>query len=617
MTDPPAPTPQMTAGPERPDDSTAPAQTGHLSPRAAARWRMTLLVVAVVSPIIVALVTAARSSWWPTSDLALEYLRSLDVGTGHTPLVGAYSRYHFNHPGPLMFYVFAPFVRLFGPAGMFVATGLVNAASIAGAVLIANRRRGIWAAVVVALGCTVLVRTISPAFAVNPWNPWTPMFPFLFAALCSWAICEGDARLLPWLIVAASYAVQTHIGYVILVAVLLAAPVASLAIRHRRSARGILGRFKASIIIAVIAGVVLWAPTLIQQIRGDPGNYVAIWRSVFESSRPPVGGDLWLHVMAGQLSPTGPWLTGGEQISGDALASMSAPITWAIVVPIAAIVLGALASRRHDRAPLRFAVYVVVLNIAGYVSLTRIDDLPAAYLFRWIYVLAALMWGSIIVSLVVLALDAVPSLRRYAANARWPAVAAVSIFALALIPSATDMVMPAASAGHQTRHLADLVAPHLDRGTRYQVDWFDRRVMEGRQSGFIAALADKGYRALLPWSRVAAFQLGTNRVVNGPGDADAILTVRSFDRAGDATAEVPKGARVILSYDPLSTAAHRRVARLTRERSQVERKLKSVPRHFTLEGKRLLDRLSAIDGELKGVPDSYVVTVRPAAGSGR
>jgi hypothetical protein len=71
--------------------------------------RRLLSVVAgvLIVPAAVLLVRVIHSGWLSSSDWADIELRTRDVGTVHTPLVGAYSRYGWNHPGPLLFYVLA------------------------------------------------------------------------------------------------------------------------------------------------------------------------------------------------------------------------------------------------------------------------------------------------------------------------------------------------------------------------------------------------------------------------------------------------------------------------------------------------------------------------------
>src|SRR5690242_12647411 len=81
-----------------------------------------LLGIVVVAPVVWAGINGLARTWYPAGDWAMIELRTLDVGTGHTPLVGPYSRYSWNHPGPLLFWLLAIPYRLTGsnPSGLLL-----------------------------------------------------------------------------------------------------------------------------------------------------------------------------------------------------------------------------------------------------------------------------------------------------------------------------------------------------------------------------------------------------------------------------------------------------------------------------------------------------------------
>src|SRR4029079_9742726 len=77
--------------------------------------RAVYLTAALVSvPFVVAIVSVIGQHWFPSFDQALSMLRIRAVGTKNTPLLGAWSRWGWSHPGPALFWVLAPFNRLFG-----------------------------------------------------------------------------------------------------------------------------------------------------------------------------------------------------------------------------------------------------------------------------------------------------------------------------------------------------------------------------------------------------------------------------------------------------------------------------------------------------------------------
>ena len=85
----------------------------------------------------VALVALAQPRWFPILDLAQTEMRVRDVFTLHPPLIGLPGRIgtlarQGSHPGPLSFWLLAPFYKLFGSSAwaLQAATASVNAVAI-------------------------------------------------------------------------------------------------------------------------------------------------------------------------------------------------------------------------------------------------------------------------------------------------------------------------------------------------------------------------------------------------------------------------------------------------------------------------------------------------------
>ena len=89
---------------------------GHRRP-----WVTVVVIVLVLAPVVAACISLLGRHWHAGGDQALEMLRIEDVGTRHTPLLGAWSRWGWAHPGPVLFYALAPFYRLFGETGVLSA----------------------------------------------------------------------------------------------------------------------------------------------------------------------------------------------------------------------------------------------------------------------------------------------------------------------------------------------------------------------------------------------------------------------------------------------------------------------------------------------------------------
>ena len=66
-----------------------------------------MLVLSALAPYLVVVATRFGHSYTPEGDNGTIDLRVRDVWSLHPPLVGPYSTFGWNHPGPLLFYALA------------------------------------------------------------------------------------------------------------------------------------------------------------------------------------------------------------------------------------------------------------------------------------------------------------------------------------------------------------------------------------------------------------------------------------------------------------------------------------------------------------------------------
>ena len=94
---------------------------------------LAIAMAVVFVPLFVLLGRAIFGSWTTVADYAALELRTRAVGGTDTPLVGPYSRYGWNHPGPLVFYALVLPYRALGSEGTGLLAGalLLNASAIA------------------------------------------------------------------------------------------------------------------------------------------------------------------------------------------------------------------------------------------------------------------------------------------------------------------------------------------------------------------------------------------------------------------------------------------------------------------------------------------------------
>lgn len=534
--------------PATPTDTSEPLRSSE-RPVHAALW-----ATVVAAPVVVALVAIVREHWWPTADLAAEYLRSMDVGTGSTPLVGVYSRFGFNHPGPALFVVFAPFVRIFGPIGMYVASAVTTTVCLVGNVAVGRRVGGPRGAVLGAVASVALVAMVGPSNILDPWNPSIAVAPFLFSILCAAAVTEGHVRLLPALVATCSFIVQAHAGYALFAILLLAAPVVRLLVRDGRHAGGTISRHRFPILVSLVVAAGFWAAPLAQQLLSSRDNLSALLRGAGDPDGTTIGLGTAVRVVAAAFRP-GTW-TAFDWSSIGAAPEASAAWLWAPL--LTAIALGVVVRDRDPRV-FRFASLAGASIVTGIVSIAVLHGEVAWYLVFWLRPLVIITWGSIVLSCLTLAPPAIGSKVRPIGGA------VVVVLVILCVPASMRAHADAVAPGQRTRDLADEVAPHLSHDERYLLRWSDDRPVLGMQPGFVARLEDRGFTVLLPATSRHVRVFGAGRVHGQPVRATSEMVVRGTVLPV-STIPVPEGEDVVLISESRPAGTGERVAELVIER---------------------------------------------------
>ena len=355
------------------------------------------LICIAAWPAIAAGLSAQHLDWHPSGDWGLLSIRIEDVGHA-TPLLGPYSRFGWNHPGPLLYWVLALPYHLLGwsARSMLASTALVNAVALGGTVSLAWRRGRLPLAALTTLALAVLTHAMGPELLRDPWNPYITVLPVaLFVVLC-WSGTEGDRWAWPLAIAVGSFIVQSHIGYAVLIAGVAAA--AALLAWRNRSAIPILpiDRRHRRVLCTTTGLVTLicWLPVLIDQFFGT-GNVSAIVSYFLTSSDRPAG----IHDALAQAAANLPlhdvgWLgalpvvgSDGAVEGGDLLALLLPLIIYAGALALAT------AARAHSAV--RFQIITGVAVACGVLATSRITGPMFGYLIQWWWILACLWWLSI------------------------------------------------------------------------------------------------------------------------------------------------------------------------------------------------------------------------------
>jgi hypothetical protein len=470
-----------------------------------------------------------RPRWLPATDWATLELRVRDVGTRRTPLVGPYSRFEWYHPGPAIFYVLAVPYRLLGSRsnGLLLGALAVNAGAVT-TVWWALRSTARAAAPFAFAIVLLFLRALGPSFLIDPWNPHVAVLPFVACVLAAWAAACGRRRFWIATIAFGTFAMQSHIGFVLPVGatVVVAAVMALL----RRDGGTVMLRFASSrgVLVATMAGLVgIWVPPLLEQVVGGEGNVSRIVRSARDGDEPAAGVTAATRVLAHEVGSSPSWLT-GDRLRSRFTGAMEVS-NWAIpTLLFALLVAGCFAVRRGDREGGRLAMLTLVSAAAAALSLASVRGPVYDYLALPILASGMLVGVAAGVAAIGTGAERWPAARRVSRVLVWAAGAASALLLAACLRADAPgaRYTPAISA------LADAAVPWLGAGVAEEglvlvsSDGDVRAAWVAR--GVFLQLERRGFRVRA--EPRTARELGVQRVADGR-DTAVQLYVVSGDEA--------------------------------------------------------------------------------------
>ncbi len=360
-----------------------------------ARLLLGLLAVVPVVPAIIVLLgdLSAPGRYFPYGDNAIIELQVRGVGH-ESVLLGPYSRFGWNHPGPLLYYVLVLPYRLLGSSSAAIAIGtlLLAGASLVTIALLVRRHAGTAAALWTLLVLAVMVRLLEPGFLRDPWNPELPLLPFAAVVFLCWAATQGDRWALPVAALPASLAVQSHVGYLVGVAfVVVLGALGLLSARWAEPKR--LLRWLAVLGLATVVLVLLWLPAIIEQLTHSPGNLRVLadyLRHASSDSSLRTG----LRSVADELAKLPAYATGRPAPTA-VLLPLDRPLWAAGVAVVAFLAAAAVALRWRSRPLLWLGAMAIALAVAGVLAVAQISGLTFPYVTQWTTVVGVVWWAFI------------------------------------------------------------------------------------------------------------------------------------------------------------------------------------------------------------------------------
>lgn len=347
-----------------------------------ARWRDEfeswgwIAAVALV-PVLLTVVDGIRSGWWPIGDEALTAHSAWDVFHGHPPVMGPRTTTAFesgietHHPGPVLYYLLAVPSALAGgqPWGLVIGSALITSALVVTGVAAARRAGGLLAAACTGVAFLGVLWAFGPDAAARPFNPYPPAIATLTWLVLTWALVAEHLRYVPHYVVVVSLMLQSHIGYLPFVAGPTLALVLLGLVRwwHRRRTVWPLrgwrprdqGRYRWHARVAILLGVLVWLPPLVELFTYSPNNLSQVLRYVGAERGTPIPFADALRYVVGMLAPVPGGMTQAGSLTGEAPAHMV----------------------RHPRSVAAVAIGALVLVLVALLAIGRarlVDRLPAA-----------------------------------------------------------------------------------------------------------------------------------------------------------------------------------------------------------------------------------------------
>jgi hypothetical protein len=562
-------------------------------------WTVWAVAFALVSSLVLIGALAARSDGYVAiADDAQIAARSVDVFSSSTPLLGMpASTERFGgviayHPGPLLFWVYAPFVALLGAAGGLLAgAAALNIAAVAGCGIAGLRRGGLATGLLgLAAAASALLVFGGPAGTFRPINSIAVNVVFVAFVIMSWGIACGDRRLVPWWILAGSITVQAELIFLVQVVVIGAVAVSLGVVRAWRSrtrdpgARpvgAIPGANVAALVVAALVGAAVaasWsgAPLVVAAVVGlvawgswwgvrrsrvlrwlvadrSLAAWIAVvlllWSFPLVEAIANDGGNLAALVGYLRQDVTTWGLAGATAALRIGLRPPSAPLTaeqfaggsvlWSWLAVLAGLVLFAVPGRPASRRRMLTIATGGVLAAALAVSQAPDADGYQFHHLGWLPLIGVVVWFALAVALLDVGRRWVPSgaavvvaaallLASCAATLRWPD-------SWGLLPQETWTDRSLSELGRQ------VAASGLRPGTYGLVAAGDSRDAV-LLSGLFEPLEKAGVHVLLGPSGAV---FGENRLLRGhSNDAEGMLYLVRDD------VEPPRGLRRIAATDP-------------------------------------------------------------------
>jgi hypothetical protein len=360
-----------------------------------------LLVAGCGVAALVAYARTADAAFAPAGDIALIETYTIHAANGDL-LLGPYSRFGWNHPGPLYFYVQAHFYAMSGhrSAGLSAGALSINLAALGLLIWVCARSAPQGFLAIAISAASVLFAFRANEMLASQWNPHVLVLPTMAIVVVAAAVAVGKIRLIPVLAALGSFVVQTHLGLAPAVAAIGGAAAAAVAVQAYRSR----GDESSARLWRILNGtlwllLLLWLLPLAQELSAPDGNVSRLW-AFFGETRPAqpwrISFRTWSDMMSAVLRSDVDVGWGNRHPPSPGPWSQF----WAVVETVAVALIAAKAAIDKDRFRAALSAMTLIASGVGLWSITRIDDVVYDHLVFWLAGIGALQLALIADALV-------------------------------------------------------------------------------------------------------------------------------------------------------------------------------------------------------------------------
>jgi hypothetical protein len=311
--------------------------------------------------------------------------------------LGPYSRFGWNHPGPLYFYMLLPFYKLFsmGTQSLYVGAVFINIISVLVLLFFLYKSSENYFFFFTAFFFSLYIYGFLGLHVFrNIWNPHVTILPFAAFIFMSVHLSRGNISVLPLSILFASFVIQTHVAYAPVIGIMFLVSILLYILEKLREQKKIKSLFSKDVlkIIGISVGIfiILWILPIIETLKNPPGNFLKLTyyfaHSKVSHSIPDAVAAV-SHVTNAPVIKFLDFLSPGKELSSKSLLIML--LLLQLLLVIAAGIYHWAAKRKYQFNLLVFGLSGLIISV---ISVTKITGEIHSYLIQWMSVIGFINW---------------------------------------------------------------------------------------------------------------------------------------------------------------------------------------------------------------------------------